>query len=51
MMRNYIWINNPVYPLYVHWFNPQNVALQSSLSLFKILGNCKENKFTGRGLN
>ena len=36
MIRNYIWTNNLVYPLYDHWFNPQNVTLQSSLSLFKI---------------
>ena len=36
MIRNYIWTNNPIYPLYDHWFNPQNVTLQSSLSLFKI---------------
>ncbi|MFH1932413.1 MAG: glycosyltransferase family 39 protein [Pseudomonadota bacterium] len=36
MIRNYIWTNNPIYPLYDHWFNPQNVAHQGSLSLFKI---------------
>jgi len=36
MIRNYIWTNNPIYPLYDHWFNLQNVNLQNSLSLFKI---------------
>jgi len=36
MIKNYIWTNNPIFPLYDHWFNPQNVTLQSSLSLFKI---------------
>ena len=36
MIRNYIWVNNPIYPLYDHWFNPQNAGSQSSLSLFSI---------------
>jgi hypothetical protein len=36
MVKNYIWTHNPIYPLYDHWFNPQNVTSQSSLGLFKI---------------
>ena len=36
MIRNYIWINNPIYPLYDQWFNPQNAGPQTTLSLFSI---------------
>ena len=36
MIKNYIWAHNPIYPLYDHWFNPQNATFQSSLSLFEI---------------
>lgn len=34
MIRSYIWTNNPVYPLYDQFFNPQNMVLQSSISPF-----------------
>jgi len=36
MIKNYIWTHNPIYPLYDHWFNPQDVTSQSALGLFKI---------------
>jgi len=36
MMRNYIWTNNPLFPLYDQWFNPHNAGPQSSLSLFSM---------------
>ncbi|RLB27885.1 MAG: hypothetical protein DRH11_18040 [Deltaproteobacteria bacterium] len=26
MIKNYLWTNNPIYPLYDHWFNPQGGA-------------------------
>jgi len=31
MIRNFIWTNNPVYPLYNSFFNPQRVALAPGL--------------------
>jgi hypothetical protein len=36
MVRNYLWTHNPVYPLYDHWFNPQNAGHQGALSLFTL---------------
>jgi hypothetical protein len=36
MARNYFWTHNPVYPLYDHWFNPQNPGHQGALSLFTL---------------
>ncbi|MGD8229402.1 MAG: glycosyltransferase family 39 protein [Desulfobacteraceae bacterium] len=32
MIRNYIWTHNPIYPLYDHWFNPQEGGVHSALS-------------------
>jgi hypothetical protein len=34
MVRNYLWTDNPVFPLYDGWFNPQSVQGQESLGLF-----------------
>ena len=34
MIRNIIWTNNPIYPLYDHWFNPQYGEAQSSVGSF-----------------
>ncbi len=34
MIRNYIWTNNPIFPLYDGWFNPQAGGLKSSMGLF-----------------
>ncbi len=34
MIRNYIWTNNPLFPLYDGWFNPQAGAPESSMGLF-----------------
>jgi hypothetical protein len=36
MIKNYLWTNNPVFPLYDHWFNPQHGATQKSMSLFTL---------------
>ena len=36
MIKNYIWTNNPVYPLYNQWFNPQDPVAGSPLSLFEV---------------
>jgi len=30
MIRNYIWTNNPIFPLYDHWFNPRYSEAQTS---------------------
>lgn len=32
--RNYIWTNNPIYPLYDHWFNPESAVNRQVISLF-----------------
>jgi len=34
MIRNYIWTNNPLFPLYDGWFNPQAGVPKSSMGLF-----------------
>jgi hypothetical protein len=34
MIRNIIWTNNPIYPLYDHWFNSQYGEAQRSLGPF-----------------
>jgi hypothetical protein len=34
MIRNYIWTNNPLFPLYDGWFNPQAGAPEGSMGLF-----------------
>lgn len=34
MIRNYLWTNNPIFPLYDRWFNPQMVTGGLSASLF-----------------
>ena len=38
MFRNFLWTNNPIYPLYDHWFNPQNGAVKSSVGPFAFRG-------------
>jgi len=34
MIRNYIWTSNPIFPLYDHWFNPQNAVNGQTVNLF-----------------
>jgi hypothetical protein len=34
IIRNIIWTNNPIYPLYDHWFNPEHGEAQRSLGPF-----------------
>ena len=34
VIRNYAWTNNPVFPLYDHWFNPQKGEVQKSIGIF-----------------
>ena len=34
MIRNYLWTTNPIFPLYNHWFNPQDVTDRQSIGLF-----------------
>jgi hypothetical protein len=34
MIRNYLWTNNPLYPLYDHLFNPHNHANRQAIGLF-----------------
>jgi len=34
MIRNYIWTNNPLFPLYNGWFNPQAGGPKISMGLF-----------------
>jgi len=34
MIRNYVWTNNPIFPLYDHWFNPQNAVNGQTVGLF-----------------
>jgi hypothetical protein len=33
MIRNYLWTTNPIFPLYNHWFNPQDVTDRQSIGL------------------
>ena len=34
MIKNYIWTNNPLFPLYGHWFNPQDAIDRQAIGLF-----------------
>jgi hypothetical protein len=34
MIKNYLWTNNPIFPLYDHWFNPQDVMNDQMVGLF-----------------
>jgi hypothetical protein len=34
MIRNYLWTNNPIFPLYDHWFNPQDAIDKQTIGLF-----------------
>ena len=34
MIRNFLWTSNPIYPLYDHWFNPQNGEAKSLIGSF-----------------
>ena len=34
MIRNYLWTNNPLYPLYDHLFNPHNDTDRQAIGLF-----------------
>ena len=34
MIRNYGWTNNPIFPLYDHWFNPHNAINNQIIGLF-----------------
>jgi 4-amino-4-deoxy-L-arabinose transferase-like glycosyltransferase len=34
MIRNYLWTNNPLYPLYDHLFNPHNDTARQAIGLF-----------------
>jgi hypothetical protein len=34
MIRNYLWTDNPIFPLYDHWFNPQSIRGQESVGFF-----------------
>jgi len=34
MIRNYLWTNNPIFPLYDQFFNPQNAIKSQTVDLF-----------------
>jgi 4-amino-4-deoxy-L-arabinose transferase-like glycosyltransferase len=34
MIKNYLWTTNPIFPLYDHWFNPQDAIDKKTISLF-----------------
>lgn len=34
MIKNYIWTSNPIFPLYDHWFNPENAYNRQTVGLF-----------------
>ena len=34
MIRDYLWINNPIFPFYDHWFNPQDAVDRQAIGLF-----------------
>ena len=34
MIRNYIWTSSPIFPLYDHWFNPQNTVNEQTAGIF-----------------
>jgi hypothetical protein len=36
MVRNYIWTNNPIFPLYDHWFNARQGIDQERLGFFSV---------------
>jgi len=31
MIRNHLWTNNPIYPLYEHWLNPENAIYRQAV--------------------
>jgi len=37
MIRNYVWTNNPIFPLYDHWFNTHNAVNKQNKSAFLLL--------------
>lgn len=34
MIRDYLWTNNPIFPLYDNWFNPQDAIDRQTVGLF-----------------
>ena len=34
IIRNYLWTSNPIFPLYDHWFNPQDAVDKQTIGLF-----------------
>ena len=34
MIRDYLWTNNPIFPLFNHWFNPHNAINNQIIGLF-----------------
>jgi 4-amino-4-deoxy-L-arabinose transferase-like glycosyltransferase len=38
MIRNFHWTHNPIYPLFEHWFNPQNGKATTSIGPFAFRG-------------
>ncbi len=34
MIRNYLWTNNPLFPLYDNWFNPQDAMDRQTIGIF-----------------
>lgn len=34
MIKNYLWTSNPIFPLYDHWFNPENAINRQTVGLF-----------------
>jgi len=34
MIRSYFWTNNPLFPLYDHWFNPESAMNRQTVDLF-----------------
>lgn len=34
MIRNYLWTNNPLFPLYDNWFNPQDAMDRQTIGVF-----------------
>jgi len=34
MIKNYLWTNNPIFPLYNHWFNSQDAINRQEVGLF-----------------
>jgi len=38
MIRDYLWTNNPIFPLFNHWFNPQDAMDRQTIGLFAYRG-------------